>query len=150
MQQCSIYDRSLKFSRFIYGVIVLIAFFIHSKWLVLAVGVLTILGAFSLKLNIPYQIHVFVEKNVLKKKVRPLQKESGELSFVSGMTGLLLLIGFLLLQFTKYTSFAWIYILVVTLMIFVACLVGFCVATLMYILLKNFLLKTKTIHTKRA
>lgn len=150
MQQCSIYDRSLKFSRFIYGLVVLIAFLIRSKWLVLIISILTILGALSLNFNIPYQIHIFVEKNILRKRTRPLQKESGELSFVSAMTGILLLIGFLLLQFTTYTSFAWIYILIVTLMIFVACLVGFCVATMLYILLKNFLSKTKTTHNKRA
>lgn len=143
MQQCSIYDRSLKFSRFTYGVLVLLAFFIHSKWLVLAVGILTILGALSLKLNIPYQLHDLVARKFLKKKIQPMQKEFGELSFVSAATGVLLIIGFLLLQYTSLTNFAWIYILVVTLMIFLACLVGFCVATLMYIALKKLFNRNK-------
>ncbi len=141
MQQCSIYDKSLKFSRFTYGVLVLIAFFIHSKWLVLVVGILTILGAISLKFNIPYQLHVLIGKKFLKKNFEILQKESGELSFVSAATGVLLIIGFLLLQFTMLTNFAWIYILIVTLMIFLACLVGFCVATLMYIALKKLFIR---------
>lgn len=142
MQQCSIYDRSLKFSRFTYGVLVLLAFFMHNKWLVLIVGILTIIGSFSMKLNIPYQLHALVSKKV-KKGVEQSQKEFGELSFVSAATGVLLLIGFLLLQYTKLTNFAWIYILIVTLMIFLACLVGFCVATLMYIALKKVFNKQK-------
>lgn len=138
MQQCSVYDKSLKFSRFIYGLVVLIAFFIDSKWLVLAVSVLTIVGAFSLDFNIPYQLHALVEKYFLKKNViKPVIKDFGEISFVSAATGMLLLFGFFLLHFTKYTAFAWTYILIVAAMIFLACLVGFCVATLMYVLIRN-------------
>ncbi|MFA6392038.1 MAG: DUF4395 family protein [Patescibacteria group bacterium] len=143
MQQCSIYDKSLKFSRATYGVLVLLAFFIHNKWLVLIVALLAIFGAFSLKLNIPYQIHAMVSKGIFKKKVEPIQKELGELNFVAAATGVLLLVGFLLLHFTELTNFAWIYILVVDLMIFLACLVGFCVATLMYIVLKKIFSKNK-------
>lgn len=138
MQQCSVYDKSLKFSRFIYGLVVLIAFFIDSKWLILVVSILTIIGAFSLDFNIPYQFHTLVEKYFLKKNaVKPVNKDFGEISFVSAATGMLLLFGFLLLHFTKYTTFAWMYILIVAAMIFLACLVGFCVATLMYVLIKN-------------
>ncbi len=134
MHQCSIYDRSLKFSRFVYGLLVLVAYLIQSKWLLLLVSVLTILGAFSLVFNIPYQMHKYFQK---KRAVNPSEKDFGELSFVSAATGFLLLIGFLLLEFTEYTSLAWIYVLIVDAMIFLACLVGFCVATLMYVLIKN-------------
>ncbi len=133
MQVCSIYDRSLKFSRALYAILVLAAFFLHNKWLVLFVAIATILGAFSVKLNLPYQIHAMLTK----KNYTPIQKDSGELNFVSGATGFLLLIGFLLLQYTQMTNFAWIYILVVDMMIFLACLVGFCVATLMYVTFKR-------------
>lgn len=150
MQQCSIYNKSLRFSRFIYGTIVLVAFFLQNKWLVLAVSLLMILSAFSLSLNIPYQIHIFVEKNLLKKTTKPLQRESGELSFACATAGVLLFIGFLLLQFTEYTAFAWIYLLTVSLMMFVACLLGFCMATMMYILFKKLLYKTKTIHNQHV
>ncbi|SRR3989339_16784 len=139
MQQCSIYDRSLKFSRATYGVLVLVAFLIHSKWLVLLVAILTIIGAFSVKLNIPYQLHVLATKKIAV----PIQKELGELNFVSAATGVLLLVGFLLLHYTPYVNFAWIYILIVDLMIFLACLVGFCVATLMYIVLKKIFKREK-------
>lgn len=138
MPQCSVYDRSLKFSRLIYGLIVLFAFLIQNKWLILLVSILTIVGALSLNFNIPYQIHILLEKHLLKRKdVETSERDFGELSFVSAATGILLLIGFLLLQFTEYTQFAWIYILIVTAMIFMACLVGFCVATFMYILIRN-------------
>ncbi|MFA5076117.1 MAG: DUF4395 family protein [Patescibacteria group bacterium] len=138
MQQCSIYDKSLRFSRATYGILVLVAFLIHNQWLVLAAGLLTIVGALSLKLNIPYQFHVLVFK---KGGLSSVQKDSGELGFVAGMTGALLLIGFLFLYFGKFVEFAWIYILVVDLLIFLACFVGFCVATLMYVLFKKLLSK---------
>lgn len=139
MKQCLIYNNSLRFSRATYGILLLIAFFIHSQWLVLAVSLLTILGAFSLKLNIPYQVHTLI----FKKKFELIPKESGELNFVAGATGALLFIGFLFLYFGKFVNFAWIYILVVTMMIFLACFVGFCVATLMYVFLKRLFNKTK-------
>lgn len=139
MQQCLIYNSSLRFSRAIYGILLFIAILIHSQWLVFVVAILTILGAFSLKLNIPYQLHVLI----LKKKNEPTLKELGELNFVATATGVLLLIGFGLIYFNKFVDFAWIYLLVVDLMIFLACLVGFCVATLMYVLFKKMFSKTK-------
>lgn len=137
MKQCLIYNNSLRFSRATYGVLLLIAFFIHNQWLVLVVSLLIIFGAFSLKLNIPYQFHVLMLKKVFKKKFGLIPKESGELNFVAGATAVLLLIGFLFLYFGKFVNFAWIYILIVTMMIFLACFVGFCVATLMYVFIKK-------------
>lgn len=139
MQQCSIYDKSLRFSRATYGVLVLVAFLMHNQWLVLAAALLTILGAFSLKLNIAYQFHALVFR---KKGFAPVQKDSAELGFVAGMTGALLLIGFFFLYFGKFVEATWIYILIVDLLIFLACFVGFCVATLMYVLFKKLFYKT--------
>ena len=133
MQQCLIYNESLRFSRATYGVFVFIAILIHSQWLVLAAAILTILGAFSLKLNLPYQFHVLT----FKKKSAPTPKELGELNFVAGATGLLLLVGFTLVYYNKFVDIAWIYLLVVDMMIFLACFVGFCVATLMYVFFKK-------------
>lgn len=137
MKKCLIYDNSLRFSRAIYGVLVLVAFLIHNHWLVLATSILMALGTFSIKLNIPYQFHALVLGKLLKKRSAPVQKESGELNFVSGMTAGLLFIGFLFLYFGKFVNFAWIYILIVAFLIFLACFVGFCVATLMYVLFKK-------------
>jgi hypothetical protein len=137
MNQCQIQDDSLKFSRAVYAVLVLVAILVHSYWLVLAVSVMTILGAFSFKLNIFYQIHNSIIRKILGSKTMPVQKESGELSFVSGMTGMLLLVGFLWVYYGQSTDLAWIYLLMVDFLIFLACLVGFCVATLMYVVLKK-------------
>lgn len=143
MKQCSIYDNSLRFSRATYGVLTLIAFLIRNQWLVLVVSLLVISGAFSLKLNIAYQIHALILKKFSGKKYVTIAKDLGELNFVAGATGILLFIGFLLLYFGKFVEFAWIYILLVTLMIFLACFVGFCVATLMYVFLKRLFTKNQ-------
>jgi len=137
MQQCQIHDDSLKFSRAVYGILVLAAVLIHNQWLVLAASLLMAFGIFSIKLNIPYQFHALVIKKLQKEGRAPIQKESAELNFVSGMTAGLLLIGFLFLYFNKFVDFAWIYILIVDLLIFLACFVGFCVATLMYVFFKK-------------
>ncbi len=137
MQKCSIYDNSLKFSRATYGILTLIAFLIHNYWLVLAISLLMAFGSFSIKFNIPYQFHALVLRKLLKEGSAPIQKESGELNFVSGMTAGLLFIGFLFLYFGKFVNFAWIFILIVALLIFLACFVGFCVATLMYVFFKK-------------
>ncbi len=137
MKQCSIYNNSLKFSRAIYGILVLISFFIHNQWLILVTSVLMAFGIFSIKLNIPYQFHALVSRGLLKEKSEPIQKESGELNFVAGMTAALLFIGFLFLYFEKFVDFAWIFILIMAFLIFLACFVGFCVATLMYVFYKR-------------
>lgn len=141
MQQCQIHDDSLKFSRAVYAVLVLIAILIHSQWLVLAVGILTILGAVSFKLNLFYQFHILVIRKLMGKKTMPVQKESAELKFVAGMTGILLLVGYFWLSSGQAVDAAWIYVLIVDLLIFLACLVGFCVATMMYIILRNIFFK---------
>jgi len=137
MKQCLIYDRSLRFSRAIYGILTLTAFLIHNYWLVLATSLLLAFGAFSIKFNILYQLHTLILRKLLKGRSEPVQKESGELKFVSGMTGALLFIGFLFLYFGKFVDFAWIFILVMALLTFLACFVGFCVATLMYVFFKK-------------
>lgn len=142
MQTCQIHDDSLRFSRAIYGLMVFAAVLIHSSWLVLAVAVLTILGAFSFKLNLFYQFHVLVIKRMSGSQRLPIQKESGELKFVAGMTGALLLAGFGWVYSGQNTDLAWIYILIVDLLIFLACFVGFCVATLMYVVLRKIFFKS--------
>jgi len=137
MQQCSIYNSSLKFSRAVYGSLVLVAFLIHNHWLILVVSLLMGLGIFSIKLNIPYQFHALILRRLLGEKSELIQKESGELNFVAGMTAALLFIGFLFLYYGKFIDFAWIFILIMALLIFLACFVGFCVATLMYVFFKK-------------
>ncbi|MFA5030436.1 MAG: DUF4395 family protein [Patescibacteria group bacterium] len=137
MQECLIHDNSLRFSRATYGILVLIAFIIHSQWLILVVSVLIILGAFSLKINLPYQFHALVIKKMMHDTSAPVTKDRGEINFVAAMTGVLLLVGFLFLYFDKWVNGAWIYIIIVDFLIFLACFVGFCVATLMYVFFKK-------------
>lgn len=137
MQHCLIYDKSLRFSRAIYGILILVAFIMHNHWLVLATSILMTLGIFSIKLNLPYQFHVLIFRKLLKKKPVPIQKELGELNFVAGLTATLLFIGFLLLHFGKFDDFAWIFILIIALLMFLACFVGFCVGALMYVFFKK-------------
>jgi len=137
MKQCLIYNNSLKFSRAIAGALTLIAFLIQNHWLILAASILVGLRIFSVKIDILYQFHALVLRKLLRGKSEPIQKESGELNFVSGMTAVLLFIGFLFLYFGKFVDFAWIFILIMAFLIFLACFFGFCVATLMYVLLKK-------------
>ena len=143
MKQCLIYNDSLRFSRAVYGTLVLLAFFIQNQWLVLAVSILLGLTIFSMKLNFLYQLHILISEKILKRKVKSIQKDSGEINFVSGITALLLFIGFLLLYLGKSPDLVWIYILIVAFLIFLACFVGFCIATLMYIFFKKIFRKQR-------
>ena len=137
MKQCLIYDNSLRFSRALYGTLALIAFLIHNHWLVLITGLLMAFGAFSIKFNIPYQFHALVLRKLPKERVEPIQKESGELVFVSSMGGALFFISFLLLYFEKFVVFTWILILIIALLLLFAFLTGTCVTSLMYAVFKK-------------
>jgi hypothetical protein len=129
----------LRFSRAVAGIITLTAFLARNHWLVLAASILVGLRIFSVKIDILYQFHALVLRRLLKESSAPTQKESGELNFVSGMTATLLFIGFLFLHYGRFVNFAWIFVLVMAFLIFLACFVGFCVATLMYAFFKRFL-----------
>jgi len=137
MKKCLIYDNSLRFFRAAYGILSLVAFLIQNQWLVLVISLLMAFGAFSIKFNILYQFHALILRKLLKERAKPIQKESGELSFVSGMTGALLFIGFLFLYFGKFVDFGWILILIISLLMFLACFAGICVASLMYAVFKK-------------
>lgn len=137
MAKCLVYDKSLRFSRAVYGLVTLLAFFLKSHWLILAVVIALVCGSFTIKLNLPYQIHVFILKKLGKKVSQPIEKEVAELNFVSGMTGVFLLSSFFLLYFNTLVNLAWILVLVTSLLIFLACFAGFCVASLTYALYKK-------------
>ena len=137
MTKCLIYDKSLRFSRVVYGILALIAFLTQSLWLVLTTSLLMIFGAFSIKLNIPYQFHALVLKKLLKNGTKPIRKELEELSFACGMGGIFLLISFLLLYFEIFIGFAWILTLMMSLLMFLASFVGVCVGSLMYVFFKK-------------
>lgn len=141
MQQCEIHDDSLKFSRAVYAILVLVAILMRLPWLVLAVAIMTLLGAISFNLNVFYQFHLILIKRWLEHKSAPVKKESAELKFVAAMTAILLFVGYFWVVSGQAVDAAWIYILVVDLLIFMACLLGFCVATMMYILLRKLFVK---------
>ena len=138
-----VYESSLKFCRTFYAVLVLISFLFRNQWLLFATIVLMFLRLFSVKLDLPYQFHALFLRKLLKDKSKPVMKEKSELNFVFGMMAILLLIGFLLIYFNKFVDFAWIFILMIDLLMFLAALVGFCVATLMYVFFKKIFKKQK-------
>lgn len=140
MQQCLIYNSSLRFSKATYGILALVAFLIQSPGLVLVISVLIVLEIISIKLSIPYQFHILVLKKLLKKKPEPIQKESAELAFVCGMAGSPLFISFLLLYFDKFVGFAWGLVLVISLLLLLSG-VGVCVASLTYVIFKKIIKK---------
>lgn len=138
MPQCAIYDnRALNFFRATCGFLALLAFLIHSIWLVFVVGLLFLLGTFSMKLNILYQLFNSFSKKVLKKSATPIGKDPGEIRFVYGFTAVMFLTSFLLLYFNKYTTFAWGLDLLVSFLTLLASFANVCLAALMYVLFKK-------------
>ncbi|MFH1255251.1 MAG: DUF4395 family protein [bacterium] len=132
-----IYNRSLRFSKTVYGILALIAFFIQSQWLIFSISVLMIFEIFSIKISIPYQFHVFASKKFFAQRYNPIEKESGELAFVCGLAGGPLFIGFLLLYFGKFIGFAWILILAIAFLLLLSGMAGLCVASLSYVIFKK-------------
>lgn len=139
MKQYLIYDNSWRFSKCAAATLSLIAFLIQNPWLVLIAALLMALGIFSVKFNIPYQLHTLFLGKLLKKKLELIWKESGELSFVSSMGGTLFFVGFLFLYFGKLVGFAWFFILITSFLMFLGCLTYFCLAASMYIFFKKIL-----------
>jgi len=137
MRQCVIYDSSLKFSKAVYGILALTAFLIQNYWLVLVISVLMIVEIISIKLSLPYYLHSLYLKKFFPGRLRPVRKESAELSFVCGLAGSPLFISFFLLYFNKFTAFAWGLVLVIALLLLMSGIVGVCVASLTYVIFKK-------------
>jgi len=134
MQQCLIvYNNAWKFSMTTYGILALLAYLIQNSWLVLIASILMIFGAISINYNFLYQFY----SRVFGKKSETIEKESGESSFIYGLTASILLIGFLLLYFGKFVSLAWILILILVFLMLLSGLTGVCVASLMYAVFKK-------------
>lgn len=137
MTKCTIYNKSLRFSRATYGVLSLISFLIQSPLLVLFTGFLMLLGSLSLKLNIPYNLHSFFLNRLLKRKLDITQKELGELNFACGMGGTVLLLSFMLFFFERWVNFGWGLVLLMSLLMFLASFASVCVGSLVYVLFKK-------------
>jgi len=136
-KQCLIYESSLKFCRIVYAILALISFLLRSQWLLLLTIILMFLRTFSIKLDFPYQFHALFLRKLLKDKSEPVVKETSELNFVFAAMALFLLVGFLFIYFGKFVDFAWIFVLITDLLMFLAVFTGFCLATLTYILFKK-------------
>lgn len=140
MGQCTIYDnRSLNFFRATCGFLAIFAFLFQNIWLVLITGLLFFFGVFSMKFNFLYQFHSLVSSRILKQKIEPIQKDSGELRFVYGFTAICFLISFFLLYFEKFVNFAWGLDMVVAFLTLLASFANLCLASLMYVLFKKLL-----------
>jgi len=138
MQECLlIHDKSLRFSKVIYGFLALVSFLIFNSWLVLAASVLMFLGSFSLKYNFAYQFHAKFLRKLGKNKMAAIKKRSEELMFTFAIGGVFLLAAFLLLYFGKFVIFAWILTLAMALLMMLGGFTDFCAASLTYALYKK-------------
>jgi hypothetical protein len=145
-QTCPIFNKSLRFSKTVYGVLALAAYFIQGPvgtWMILGISVLMIIEMYSIKLSIPYQLHVWFAKKFLKQEEQPVQEEKGKISFVCGMAGIPLFGCFFLLYFGTWVGFAWAVILMFSILLLLSGIVGLCVASLSYAIFKKFLKRKK-------
>jgi len=149
MQQCSFLDDSSRFTKLVYGGLIFAAFLLRSEWLVLFTSILAVFSALSPRLNVSNVIYHFVKRNFFGKDIEPVHREPGEVRFSYAMAGTLIFAGFLLLRFTPYAELAWVYILFVSSMLFIACFLGFCAGILLYIACGKLLLKMKAAYPKR-
>lgn len=134
MKQCLVCNNSLKFSRCVLVALILLAFLIDNHWLVLIAGFLMACSAFSIKLNIPYQIYVLFKK-ILKRKSKLIKKESGELKFIYIFGSSFFFVIFLLLHFN--IDFAWIFVLIMSFLLILSCFFDICATSLIYAVLKK-------------
>lgn len=138
MNQCVIYNNSsLNFFRAFSGFLPLAGFLLGNIWLVLATGLLFLLGVFSMKLNFIYQLHNKFVSKAMNQKFTPIQKETGELRFVYGFTAVMFLAAFALLVLGKFTALAWAVVLLVSFLTLLASFANICLAALMYVAFKK-------------
>jgi hypothetical protein len=135
---CEIYDnKALNFFRATCGFLALIAFLIHNIWLVLIVGLLFLLGVFSMKFNFLYQAYSSISNKVFKQNMVTIVKDPGELRFVYAFTAVCFLASFLMLYFDKFTAWAWGLDLLVSFLTLLASFANICLAALIYVMYKR-------------
>lgn len=136
---CSIFLKSLRFTRTFYGILAITAFLLQDYWIIGLVSVMLIVEIFSVKFSIPYQIHSFFSEKIFKKKRTPqkMLTEQGELSFVCMLAGVPLFISFLLLHFGKLEIIAWGLDLFFGSAFLVAGFIGVCPSAFFYVIVKE-------------
>lgn len=132
MEQCSIYDNSLRFARTVFGSLALVAFLVHNLWLVLIIVIIMAIGIISNNYNIFYQFHYRILKPLLKDSSGPIFRDANELRCACGLATIFLTIAFIFLYLGKLASIAWALVLIVALLMLLAGIVNICVASLIY------------------
>lgn len=142
MKKCLIYDNSLRFARTIYGFLSLAAFLFRNIWLVLITAILMAAGIISHKYNIFYQFHYCFLRPLLKDKSVSVERELNELRFACGL-GMIFLLSAFFLNYLGKAEIGWVLVLIVSLLMLLAGLAGFCTASFMYAVFKKIFIKKR-------
>ena len=135
-------EKSFRFSRTIYGILLLIAYLINNIWLVLVVGILMGMGAVSMNYNLFYQLRLrFLGKNFTSKPLM-VTKDINEVRFACVIASIFLVLAFLLFYFWNLRSLAWILTGLVIILSLLAGLTGVCVGSIMYVFFKKIFKKS--------
>ncbi len=141
MKKCSIDETSLRFGRTVYGFLLLAAFFFNNVYLVLIITVLVAMGIISKSYNTFYQFHYRFLRPLGKDKSILVERELNELRFACSMTTVFLISALVLFYLEKFVGIGWILVLMVSLLMLLAGIAGFCTASLIYAGFKQILIK---------
>lgn len=132
MKKCLINNNSLRFARIVYGLLLLIAFLFYNVWLVLITIILMAAGGISIKYNILYQFYYRFLKFLFKDISVSVEKELNETRFACALAGFFLISALILFYLGKYEEVGWALVLIVSFLMLLVGLTGFCVAALIY------------------
>lgn len=141
MKKCLIDNDSLRFGRTIHGLLLLTAFLFGNEIIVLIVIILMTAGIISTKYNLFYQIHQRILRRSPKDDLTLVEKEVSELRFACSFGSIFLIVAFTLFCLGKYINIAWILVLIVSILMLFAGVLGLCTATLMYVGFRKFFIK---------
>lgn len=113
----------------------------HNVWLAFITAGLLILAAFSVNLNLFYQIHLRFLRKIFGDKSDLMPKDFGENCFSSSLAALFILVGSILIYSGKFVSLGWYLVLITSLLFFLAGIAGLCVASMAYAVAKKFFAK---------
>lgn len=141
MKKCLIDNDSLRFGRTVHGLLLLAAFLFQNEPLILIVIILMVAGIISIKYNLFYQVHQRLLRRSLKDDLTLVEKEIGEIRFACTLSSIFLIIAFTLLCLGKYITIAWVLVLIVSILMLFAGILGLCTASLIYGGFKKFFVK---------
>jgi len=141
MKKCLINEDSLRFARSVYGFLSLAAFLFHNVWLVLIITILMGLGIISDSYNLFYQLHYRFLRPIWRDKQILVERELNELRFACTLGTISLSTALVLFYLGKFVEIGWVLVLIMSLLMLLAGLGGFCTASLMYALFKTIFIK---------